>query len=60
MTVSALAQRWECSRKHIYALRNEGKLEMFLLGEKRGWRITDAEVMRFEKAKAKTLKRKAG
>ncbi len=50
MTVSELAKRWNCSRKHVYKMRNDGKLQMFCIGESKGWRITDAEIEKFERA----------
>lgn len=47
-SVKALAERWQCSPRHIYDLIDAGKLSTFSIGSKRGTRISDAEVERWE------------
>lgn len=47
-TVKTLAKRWSCSDKHVYNLIAGGQLKSFAIGLKRGTRISDAEVQRWE------------
>lgn len=49
-SVKALAEKWECSPKHIYNLIHRGHLKSFSIGLRRGTRITDKEVERWEES----------
>lgn len=46
-SVKTLAERWGCSKQHIYDLIDEGKLRTFSLGDKLT-RIAAEEVARWE------------
>lgn len=46
-SVATLAERWGCSRVHIYTLIENDQLKAFKLGE-RALRISAEEVRRFE------------
>ena len=51
-SVKSLAQRWECSTRHVYDLISEGEITTFCLGKnKRGLRIRWEEVKRWESAR---------
>lgn len=50
-SVATLAKKWECSPDTIYALINSGALQSFRLGRKRGIRIAEAEVLRWEESR---------
>lgn len=47
LTVSALCQRWSCSRRLITDAIKSGRLRAFVVG-KLTWRIALAEVERYE------------
>ncbi len=48
-SVKALADRWDCSQRHIYKLIDSGRLRSFSIGSSRkGTRISDEEVVRWE------------
>lgn len=49
-TVDELAARWRVGRNSVIAAIREGKLHAFKVG-KRVWRITAAEVERYEAAR---------
>ena len=46
-SVKKLAERWDCSPRHVYNLIDAGKLRAFSIGE-RSLRITDEERARWE------------
>lgn len=48
-TPATLAARWGCSRRHVYALIDAGKIEAFRLGARRGVRIRAEVVETWEK-----------
>lgn len=50
-TVNDLMARWNCPRKRILEAIHEGRLTAFRVG-KRIYRVTIAEVERFESARA--------
>lgn len=47
-SVKRLAERWACSERHIYNLIGSGHLSTFSIGTKRGTRISDEEVAKWE------------
>ena len=47
-SVKRLAEKWECSERHIYNLIASGHLESFSIGTRRGTRISDEEVSKWE------------
>lgn len=47
-SVKRLAERWECSERHIYNMIASGHLSTFSIGTKRGTRISDEEVTKWE------------
>lgn len=47
-SVKSLAERWDCSRDHIYTLIQERRLKTFSIG-RRCIRVSDEEVQRWEK-----------
>lgn len=49
-TVKGLAEKWECSPKHVYNLIHSGHLRCFSIGTRRGTRISDKEVERWEES----------
>lgn len=52
-TVSALADRWQCSEQHVYNLIKSGALTTFQIGTRRGTRISEDEITRWESGKKK-------
>lgn len=51
LTVTELTRRWRCDGKRIYEAIHEGRLTAFRVG-KRAYRVTIAEVERFERGEA--------
>ncbi|CCB64421.1 conserved protein of unknown function [Hyphomicrobium sp. MC1] len=51
-TVKALAEHWSCSPKHVYNLIDAGQLHPFYIGKRRGTRISEGEVERWEKSQS--------
>ncbi len=47
-TVSSLAAKWRCSPKQVYELVRSGQLAAFMIGRKRGIRISAQEVSTWE------------
>lgn len=54
-TVQDLAAAWSCSTGQVYALIRRGELRAFRIGRRRGLRITQGEVDRWEEESAKRL-----
>lgn len=52
-TVAGLAERWGCSREHVYQLIRIGQLQVFRLGGKL-LRVSASEVARWESAGGST------
>lgn len=46
LTVSQLADRWQCSRQHVYSMIERGEIVAFKIG--RSTRISAAEIRRIE------------
>lgn len=50
LTVTQIAERWQCDRRTVVAHIYKGQLSAFRLG--RNWRVLLVEIERFEKAQA--------
>lgn len=50
MTIVELCARWKCSPKTVYEAIDEKRLHVFRIG-KRAFRVTLAEVIRYEQAR---------
>lgn len=48
--VSKLADRWQCSRQHIYNLIDQGKLQAFRFGGRRCMCVPALSVEEYEKS----------
>jgi predicted DNA-binding protein YlxM (UPF0122 family) len=53
-SVKSLADKWEVTEQHLYDMIRRGDLATFKIGLKRGLRISDEEVQRWESG-AKSL-----
>lgn len=57
LTVAQFAQRYRCSREHVYKLIDRGELSYHLIGETRGVRIEEEEANRWYESKKRTNKK---
>ena len=48
LRIKAVAARLDCTEKHVYRLIDQGKLPAIRVGERRGLRIDESDLLAYE------------